>query len=113
MSEPIQWQPISMLPLAAQMIDEAHQSTQKQRLNLEHAKHNPFLLDGHELARMERAYTNQLETLNLFQQQCERWLADNTHPDTETQLLETMERLFEMDKMTRDVLEKLKYFIGI
>lgn len=56
MSEKIQWQPISMLPLLVQMVEEVHSSTQQQTLNLEKAKGNPFLFSACELIRTERAY---------------------------------------------------------
>lgn len=112
MSEKIQWQPISMLPLLVQMVEEVHGSTQKQTINLEKAKGNPFLLSGSELLRTERAYQEQLNSLSLFQQQCERWLAEDIQPEKEVMVMDTLERLFEMDIMTKTVLAQLKSFVG-
>ena len=112
MSEKTQWQPISMLPLLVQMVEEVHSSNQQQTLNLEKAKGNPFLFSACELIRTERAYQEQLGSLSLFQQQCERWLAEDIQPENEVMVMDTLERLLEMDIMTKTVLAQLKSFVG-
>jgi hypothetical protein len=72
----VQWQPITMLPTFAFMIDDTVESTEDQLINLTEAAAQPGSMDDATILRCERVYTEQREYLGLYAQQLERWQAE-------------------------------------
>ncbi|MEJ2389009.1 MAG: hypothetical protein P8Y27_17385 [Chromatiaceae bacterium] len=67
------WQPISALPMIASFIDGMVSDTYEQWETLQPARARPHVLDSALVERIERAYSEQLDTSTLFQEQLSRW----------------------------------------
>jgi hypothetical protein len=67
------WQPITALPLVAQMIDETLEDARIQLENLEEARPRPYVLDDALVSRIVRSYSDQAEFLPVYQEQLARW----------------------------------------
>jgi hypothetical protein len=67
------WQPISMLPQIAWMIDGMTESAEEQLDNLHAAEDQPHVLDLPTVDRVIRVYTEQQGDLWLYREQLERW----------------------------------------
>jgi hypothetical protein len=72
-SKPVNWQPISQMPLIASLIDGAREDTENQRQILTEVRQRPHLLDDATLDRIERVYREQIEFLEIYEQQIRRW----------------------------------------
>ena len=68
------WQPITMLPLMASMIDEMLQDAQEQYKNLGEVRLKPWVLDDYTVNRVMKVYTEQRDDiLGLYEEQWRRW----------------------------------------
>ena len=67
------WQPISALPMIASFIDGMVSDTRAQWETLQPARAKPHVLDSALVERIERAYSEQLDTSALFLEQLSRW----------------------------------------
>jgi hypothetical protein len=67
------WQPISALPMIASLIDGMVSDTRTQWETLQPARAKPHVLDSALVERIERAYSEQLDTSALFLEQLSRW----------------------------------------
>jgi len=67
------WQPISALPMIASLIDGMVSDTRTQWETLQPARAKPHVLDSALVERIERVYSEQLDTSALFQEQLSRW----------------------------------------
>ncbi len=67
------WQPISALPMIASLIDGMVTDTTEQWETLQLAKDRPHVLDSALVERIQRAYSEQLDTSELFKEQLIRW----------------------------------------
>ena len=61
MDEQPQWQPISILPMCADMVDGMLESSQEQLANMQLAREKPHIMDDATLQRVVELYSNQLE----------------------------------------------------
>jgi hypothetical protein len=71
--ETLNWQPISMLPQIAWMIDGMTESAEEQLGNLHEAEDQPHVLDLPTVDRVIRLYTAQQGDLWLYREQLARW----------------------------------------
>jgi hypothetical protein len=67
------WQPVSALPMIASLIDGMVADTSAQWETLQPARAKPHVLDSALVERIERAYSEQLDTSALFKEQLSRW----------------------------------------
>ena len=67
------WQPIGALPTIASFIDGMVADTNAQWETLQPARAKPHVLDSALVERIERAYSEQLDTSALFLEQLSRW----------------------------------------
>ena len=67
------WQPISALPTIAWLIDGMVADTSAQWETLQPARVTPHVLDSALVERIERSYSEQLETSALFLEQLSHW----------------------------------------
>jgi hypothetical protein len=67
------WQPVSALPMIASLIDGMVVDTSAQWETLQPARAKPHVLDSALVERIERAYSEQLDTSALFKEQLSRW----------------------------------------
>jgi hypothetical protein len=72
-ADPVNWQPISEMPLIASMIDGALDDTRDQIETLTKARTRPHLLDDATIDRVERVHNEQLEFADIYAQQIRRW----------------------------------------
>lgn len=69
------WQPLSMLPTIAMIIDEELAGAEEQRVSLLDARERPHVLDDDIVHRVTRLYTDQLEFVPIHREQIARWRA--------------------------------------
>ena len=68
------WQPITMLPLIASVVDEMLQDAQEQYKNLGEVRSKPWVLDDDTVNRVVKVYTEQRDDiLGLYEEQLRRW----------------------------------------
>jgi hypothetical protein len=72
MEEPI-WQPLSMLPTIAGLIDGELADAEEHYATLKQAEDRPHVLDDATVQRSIKVHTEQMEFLSVFEGQMERW----------------------------------------
>jgi hypothetical protein len=75
-ADPVNWQPISAMPLIASMIDDALDDTRDHLKTLSEARTRPHVLDDATIDRAERVHNEQLEFVDIYAQQISRWRAE-------------------------------------
>jgi hypothetical protein len=71
--KPINWQPLSMIPVFIEMVDEMLKSAEIQLTQLKQAEHRPHVLDDETVNRVLKSYSEQNELMPIYLQQCQRW----------------------------------------
>lgn len=89
-ADPVNWQPISQIPLIASMIDGALDDTRDQVGTLSEARARPHVLDDATIDRVEQVHTEQLEFVDIYDQQIVRWRTEKRTAD-QTRKLDRME----------------------
>jgi len=79
--DPVNWQPISEMPLIAGMIDGALEDTREHMKTLAEAQTRPHVLDDATIDRVERVHAEQLEFVDIYAQQISRWRTENLSKD--------------------------------
>jgi hypothetical protein len=69
----VHWQPISQMPLISSMIDTALNDTREHLGTLSKAKDRPHVLDDATIDRVEQVHTEQMEFVDIYTQQINRW----------------------------------------
>ena len=72
-ADPVNWQPISEMPLIASMIDDALDDTRIHLETLTQARTRPHVLDDATIDRSKQVHTEQLEFVDIYAQQISRW----------------------------------------
>jgi hypothetical protein len=72
-SEPVNWQPMSQMPLVAGLIDGALRDTRDHLSTLTKARAKPHVLDDATVDRIERVHREQLEFVDIYAEQIQRW----------------------------------------
>lgn len=98
-ADPVNWQPISEMPLIASMIDGALDDTRDQIETLTKARTRPHLLDDATIDRVERVHNEQLEFADIYAQQIRRWRTERPTPGQTREL----DRLEEQNRQLRAV----------
>jgi hypothetical protein len=105
------WQPLSALPMIAQLIRETLNSTDEQYQTLREAEEKPYVLDDALIDRVIRLYTVQAEDVVLFEEQLTRWKKETLTPGQEQvidQLQESLQQLRELEAKILSLAERLK-----
>jgi hypothetical protein len=89
-ADPVNWQPISQMPLIASMINGALDDTRDHVVSLIDARARPHVLDDATITRVERVHVEQLEFVNIYDQQIVRWRTEKPTAD-QTRKLDRME----------------------
>ena len=87
---PVNWQPISMMPLIANMIDRALEDTREHLETLTEARSRPHMLDDATIDQTERVHTEQMEFVAIYAQQISFWRTEKPSAD-QTRELDRME----------------------
>lgn len=104
----IQWQPISRLPLLAQMVDGMFQDDQKQSELFLQVRHKPHVLDDATVNRAIRAFETQLEDLTtLYEPQFARWQQENLTDAQKQELNRLTTKLADVKKLVENILTLL------
>ncbi len=72
-ADPVNWQPISQIPLIASIIDGALDDTRDHVGTLSEARSRPHVLDDATIDRVDRVHNEQLEYVDVYDQQISRW----------------------------------------
>jgi hypothetical protein len=72
-SEAVNWQPVSQMPLVAGLIDGALRDTRDHLHTLTKARAKPHVLDDATVDRIERVHREQLEFVDIYAEQIQRW----------------------------------------
>jgi hypothetical protein len=74
------WQPISAIPLIAELVDGMLQDAEENFATLNEARSRPYVLDDATIDRVVEVYTTQGEFVPAFEEQLSRWLKESlTH----------------------------------
>jgi transposase-like protein len=98
-SEPVNWQPISQLPLVASMLDGALSDTADHIQTLTKARARPHVLDDATIDRVERVHGEQLEFVDTYAEQVRRWRAEGPSATQRREL----DRLEQQNRRLRQV----------
>ena len=88
--DPVNWQPISKMPLIASMIHGALVDTRGYLETLGEARTRPHVLDDATIDRTERVHAEQMEFIDIYAQQISRWRTEKLSAD-QTRELDRME----------------------
>ena len=105
------WQPLSALPMIAQLIRETLKDTDEQYQTLREAEEKPHALDDALVDRVIRLYTVQAEDVDLFEKQLVRWKKEELTPAQEQeidQLKGSLQQLRELEAKILSLAERLK-----
>jgi hypothetical protein len=98
-AEPVNWQPISQVPLIASMISTSLAETREHLGTLTKAKDRPHVLDDATIDRVEQVHAEQMEFIGIYDQQITRWRAEKPSPAWVIEL----ERMDIQNQQLRDV----------
>ncbi|MEC5293501.1 MULTISPECIES: hypothetical protein [unclassified Aurantimonas] len=104
-SEPMNWQPISQMPLIAGMIADALTDTRDQLETLTKARARPHVLDDATIDRTERIYGEQLQFVDIYAQQIRRWRSERPSADRTRELDRMEKQNRQLQALTANILE--------
>jgi hypothetical protein len=105
------WQPLSLLPVLAIMIDEALQNSEEQHETFSEVKDKPHVLDDATIARAIRLYKAQLEDVQLYREQLRRWQEQPLTADQRREvdrLLGQLPRIKQLSEAILELLDEIK-----
>jgi hypothetical protein len=103
-ADPVNWQPISQMPLIASMIDGALDDTRDHVGTLNAARDRPHVLDDVTIDRVERVHNEQLEFVDIYDQQISRWRTEKPSADQTRKLDQMEEQNRKLRAVTMEVL---------
>ena len=103
-SDPVNWQPISQMPLIASMIDGALDDTRAHIKTLTRARTRPHVLDDATVDRIDQVHTEQLEFVDIYARQIGRWRTERPSVDQMRELDRMEEQNRRLRAVTVDVL---------
>ena len=109
--EPVNWQPISQMPLIASMISTSLVETREHLGTLTKAKDRPHVLDDATIDRVEQVHAEQMEFVTIYTQQISRWRAEKPSPARISELdrMDTQnQQLREVTKAVLDLADDLR-----
>src|ERR1039458_1009410 len=98
-SDPVNWQPISQMPLIASMIDDALDDTRAHIKTLTRARTRPHALDDATVDRIDQVHTEQLEFVDIYARQIGRWRTERPSVDQ----MRELDRMEEQNRRLRAV----------
>lgn len=98
------WQPLSMLPLIAAIIDGQVETANEQYGNLLRARDRPHVLDDDTVQRVVTLFTDELEFLPIHREQLARWSSAHPTPVQRREIERLSSQLDRIEPVLRDVL---------
>lgn len=102
--DPVNWQPISQMPLIAGMIDGSLDDTHKHLQTLTEARARPHVLDDATIDRVEQVHTEQMDFVDIYTQQISRWRTEKPSPSQTRELNRMAAQNQQLQAVTADVL---------
>ena len=104
------WQPISQLPLIANMMDGQLETVEEQYGNLLKAKDRPHVLDDYDIQRIIRVYTEQAEFIEVYEKQLQRWYkkVEKLTPAQRHEIERLQKQITPWRRVVTDILELAK-----
>jgi hypothetical protein len=102
-ADPVNWQPISEMPLIASMIDGALDDTRIHLETLTQARTRPHVLDDATIDRSKQVHTEQLEFVDIYARQISRWRTERPSAGQTREL----DRMAEQNRQLRAVTEEI------
>lgn len=101
------WQPLSLLPVVALIIDEVVQNSEEQRKVFSEARDKPHILDDATISRATRLYKAQLEDARLYEEQLKRWQKQPLTGDQRREVDRLLGQLPWIKQLSEAILEML------
>ena len=101
------WQPLSLLPVVALMIDGVLQNSEEQHETFSEVKDKPHVLDDATVSRAVRLYKAQLEDVQLYEQQLKRWQMQPLTGDQRREVDRLLGQLPRIKQLSEAILEML------
>lgn len=102
------WQPLSMLPTIAMVLDEELESAEEQLVSMQRARTRPAALDDHTLRRVQALYTEQLEFTPIHREQLRRWLGASPTQAQRKDITRLTAQLDRLEVVLKDILALAK-----
>ncbi|BDA72480.1 unknown protein [Calothrix sp. PCC 7716] len=105
------WQPISMLPVIANLIDGGIVDTEQQLATLLEAEGKPYAFDDYTVQRVVKVYTEQKEFLSIYTLQLDKWKLSNPSASQKQEIDRLEKQLVkfrELNTKVLDLAEKLE-----
>jgi len=99
-----QWQPISVLPLITEVIDDLLLSAKDQYNLLFQAKDKPHILDQPTVTRVIQVYSQQKEDIWLYEEQLKRWQNQKLTSKQQTEVTKLQRDVEEFSNILNDIL---------
>jgi hypothetical protein len=99
------WQPLSMLPMMAEMVSGMLDEVQKQLQNLRAAQEKPHVLDDDTVGRVLKVYGEQQDFLWVYEAQLARWQQEHLTPQQQQQTEQMAAQLTQLKPGLSEILE--------
>ena len=103
-ADQINWQPISQMNLIASMIEDLLNDTREHLGTLTRAKAQPHVLDDATIDRVEQVHTEQMEFIDIYAQQIDRWRSEKPSASQARELDRMKQQNQELLAITANVL---------
>ena len=100
--EPVNWQPISEMPLIASMIDEALDHTRAHIKTLAEASARPHVMDDATIDRIDRVHVEQMEFVDIYGQQIGQQIGRWRNERPSVRQTRELDRMEEQNRKLRD-----------
>ena len=98
------WQPISVLPTIASVIDAMLKDTEIQYQTLLEAKDKPYVLDDELVSRVIKVFKRQHNDLWLYEEQLSRWKRLTLHAHKEQEIQRLSNQVNRIKEITESIL---------
>ena len=102
--EPVNWQPLSQMPLISSMIDTALEDTREHLSTLAEARERPHVLDDATIDRTEQVHSEQLQFVGIYAEQISHWRSETQSLAQGRELDRMEEQNGRLRSVTADVL---------
>jgi hypothetical protein len=99
------WQPLSMLPMMAEMVSGMLDEVQKQLQNLRAAQEKPHVLNDDTVGRVLKVYGEQQDFLWVYEAQLARWQQEHLTPQQQQQTEQMAAQLTQLKPGLSEILE--------
>ena len=103
-ADQINWQPISQMNLIASMIEDSLNDTREHLGTLTRAIAQPHVLDDATIDRVEQVHTEQMEFIDIYAQQIDRWRSEKPSASQARELDRMKQQNQELLAITANVL---------